>query len=212
MLRHGTFLAVIAINVLLITGGMAQLGAFPVYGKNEAGLSENAIGLIYFCNTVVIVLAQLPVARLLEGRRRMRAIALVGVLWACSWLLLPIGTALAQGTITVVFFLLFAALFGLGACLHGAVQAPLVVDLADNRILGRYLAFSSMSWQVGFVVGPALSGLALSLWPHGLWLAAALICLAAGAVALVVERRLPRDARRSPARVRAQLAVAQDAA
>ncbi len=212
VLRNRIFMAVITINVLLITGGMAQVGAFPVYGKNEAGLSESAIGLVYFCNALVIVVAQLPVAKLLEGRRRMPAIGLLGVLWAVSWLLLPVAAAFTDGVATVAVFALAASIFGFGACLHGAVHAPLVVDLADSRIIGRYLALSSSSWQIGFIAGPALSGLLLSQWPHGLWLAAAAICLTAGASALALERRVPRDAQRTPLRARQPLAVAPETA
>ena len=56
--------------------------SFPAYAKNEAGVSERGIGSIWFVNTVVIVLAQLPIARALEGRRRMPVLALLGVVWA----------------------------------------------------------------------------------------------------------------------------------
>jgi hypothetical protein len=32
-----------------------------------------------------------------------------------------------------------------GECLHGAIHAPLSVDLAPPRLVGRYLAASSIS-------------------------------------------------------------------
>ena len=44
--------------------------------RNEARVSERGIGVIFLVNTLVIVFAQLPIARLLEGRRRMPALAL----------------------------------------------------------------------------------------------------------------------------------------
>ena len=49
--------------------------------------------------------------------------------------------------------------FGIGECIHGAVQAPLVTDLAEPRLLGRYMALSALSWQLGFALGEALSHL-----------------------------------------------------
>ena len=52
--------AVIALNALFIFAGFSGFDVLPVYAKNEAGLSENQIGLLFFLNTVVIVLAQLP--------------------------------------------------------------------------------------------------------------------------------------------------------
>jgi MFS family permease len=200
VLRHRVFIAVLAINVLLITAGIAQLTSFPVYAKNEAALTERAIGTIFFLNTVVIVLAQLPLAKLLEGRRRMPAIGLVGLLWAGSWLLFPAGAGLADGIATAAIFALAIAVFAIGEGLHGVVHAPLVVDLAVPQILGRYLALSSMSWEVGFTVGPALAGVVLDLSPHGLWFLAAAICLAAGCFALALEPRLPDGVLRTPRR------------
>lgn len=72
VLRHGTFMALLGINCLFITAGFATLELLPVFVKNHAGVSETGVGLIFFANTIVIVIAQLPVARLAEGRRRMR--------------------------------------------------------------------------------------------------------------------------------------------
>jgi MFS family permease len=198
--RNSAFIAVIAINVMMIGAGIAQLTSFPVYAKNEAGLSERTIGIIFFLNTLVIVLAQLPLAKLLEGRRRMPMIGLLGVLWAGSWLLFPAGAGFADGLATAAVFAFAVSVFAIGECLHGVVHAPLVVDLAEPRILGRYLALSSVSWEVGFTAGPALAGLMLAAWPHGLWFVAAAICLAAGMFALALEARLPQQVRRTPAR------------
>ena len=55
------------------------------------GLSERQIGAIFFFNTLAIVLAQLPISRWIEGRRRMRALALMPLLWAVAWLLVDAG-------------------------------------------------------------------------------------------------------------------------
>ena len=47
-----------------------------MFAKNETGVTERQIGFIFFVNTLAIVLAQLPFSKLLEGRRRMPALAL----------------------------------------------------------------------------------------------------------------------------------------
>ncbi|HLB04443.1 MAG TPA: hypothetical protein VJK66_05435, partial [Gaiellaceae bacterium] len=91
-----------------------------------------------------------------------------------------------------------AAVFAIGECLHGAVQAPLVSDLADSRLMGRYMAMSALSWQVGFTIGPAAGGFLLAFTPTGLWLVAAGLCLAAGVASLALEPKLPVGARRTP--------------
>lgn len=198
VLRNRVFVAVLALNVVFIAAAMAQFEVFPVYGKNEAGVSERMIGLVWFVNTVVIVLAQLPIARALEGRRRMPTLAALGVVWAFALVLIPVGATMLDGTAAMVVFLVAFAVFAIGECLHGTVQAPLVADLADHRLIGRYMALSAFSWSIGFTVGPAIGGFVLKSAPHAWWLAAAGVCLLAGAAALVLERALPDSVRRTP--------------
>jgi MFS family permease len=198
VLRHRAFVAVIGLNALFIFAGFSALDVLPVYAKNEAGLTETQIGLLFFVNTVVIVLAQLPIARLARGRRRMPALALLGALWAAAWSIVPMAGSAAPGA---AVWLLVAAMivFALGLCLHGAVQAPLVADLAEPRLLGRYMALSALSWQVGFALGPAIGGVGLALSPNGIWLGAAALCALGGVFAFLVETTLPARARRTPA-------------
>jgi MFS family permease len=198
VLRDRAFLGVIALNAIFIFAGFAGFDLLPVYSKNEAGVGEGAIGLIFFVNTIVIVIAQLPIAKLAEGHRRMRVLALLGVIWAAAWVLVPIAGIRLEGGAAVLLLVFAMAVFAVGECLHGAVQAPLVADLAEPRLLGRYMALSALSWQVGFMLGPALGGFALAYAPHGVWFAAAVICLANGAAALALESRLPTRARRTP--------------
>src|SRR5207247_10289438 len=88
--------------------------------------------------------------------------------------------------------------FAFGECLHGTIHLPLATDLATPRAVGRYLALSSQSWQIGWIVGPAGGGFILQHAPYALWPIAAALQLAAGAWALGLERALPRQALRTP--------------
>ena len=106
----------------------------------------------------MIVLTQLPISRSSEGRRRTRLLALLGVLWAASWLLVPIAGIWLAGASAALLLGAAMSLFGVGECLHGAVQGPLVADLAEPRLYGRYMALSALSWSVGFALGPAIGG------------------------------------------------------
>jgi MFS family permease len=200
VLRHRVFMGLMVVNALFISAGFAQLEILPAYAKNEASVSERWIGPIFAVNTLVIVLAQLPAARLAEGRRRMPLLAALGVVWAASWLLVPVSGLWLAGTSAALLLMAAAAVFAVGECLHGVVQAPLVADLADPRLIGRYMAASASSWQVGFVIGPAAGGFLLDVSPTGLWLTAAAVCLAAGAASLVLERAIPVEHRRTPHR------------
>ena len=79
-------------------------------------------------------------------------------------------------------------------------DGPVVVaDLAPARLRGRYMALSTISWEIGFVIGPAAGGFILAASPLALWPIAALVCVAAGAGALALERGIPRELRLTPA-------------
>jgi MFS family permease len=199
VLRNRVFLGIAGLNVVFVTAGYAQIELLPVFAKNEAGVTERGIGLIFFLNTVVVAVAQLPVSKLLEGRSRMRALAAMTVLWAISWIFVFIGGASFEATAAVAVFSFAVILFGLGECFQGPVQGALVADLAPERLRGRYMAVSTNSWDLGFLLGPAIGGFILAAQPLALWPLAALACLAAGAGALSLERRLPRELRLTPA-------------
>jgi MFS family permease len=199
VVRNRIFLFYIALNVIYIGAGIAIAGdLFPPYAKNEAHVSERAIGVIWFVTSMVIALAQLPVVKLIEGRRRMPGLALMGVIWAASFAIIAIGGAWFEGVDAALIFGGALTIFVLGECLHGAIYAPLVADLADPRLIGRYMAFSSFSWQLGFLIGPAVGGFVLQDEPAALWIGAGAICLGAAAYALVLERWIPAAVRRTP--------------
>ncbi len=197
VLRHRAFVAVIGLNALFIFAGFSGFDVLPVYAKNEGGLTETDIGLLFLINTLVIVFAQLPIARLARGRRRMPTLALFGLLWAGAWLLVPIAGAVSAEAAFLVFTVVMVV-FAIGQCLHGAVAGPLAADLAEPRLMGRYMALNALSWQVGFALGPALGGAGLAVSPNGVWLAAAALCAAGAACTLAVEGALPSRARRTP--------------
>lgn len=199
VLRDRVFLGIVILNVLFVSAGYAQLELLPVFAKNEAGVTETGIGLIFFVNTLVIVLAQFPVSKGLEGRRRMPALAVMCALWAGAWIVVLLGGHWLEAAAAAAAFALAAIVFGFGECFQGPVQGALVADLAPPRLRGRYMAVSTISWDVGFIVGPAVGGFVLQAEPLALWPLAGVVCLLAGAGALALERDLPRELRLTPA-------------
>ena len=202
VLRDRVFLGFLVLDAFLIAAGFAWLqDLLPAFAKNHNGVGERAIGLIFLANTLVIVICQLPIAKLLEGRRRMAAYAVESGLWASAWLIVfagglwlgPVGAALAFAAAVTVF--------GVGECFHGTVRGAFLADLADPALLGRYLALSAVSFQLGISAGRAVGGYILAATPLGLWLVGAAICLAGGLWALALERRIPQEIRRTPRRV-----------
>jgi predicted MFS family arabinose efflux permease len=199
VLRDRLLLGIVAVNVVFVSAGYAQIELLPVFAKNEAHVSERGIGVIFLVNTLVIVFAQLPIARALEGRRRMPALALMTVLWATAWMIVLVGGATLEAIAAASVFALAGLVFGLGECFHGPTQGALVADLAPPRLRGHYMALSTISWEICFVIGPAIGGFVLDREPLALWPLAAAVCLLAGVGALALERGIPPGLRLTPA-------------
>jgi MFS family permease len=199
VLRDRVFTRFTLLNAAFMTAGISlAVEILPAFGKNVADINEREVGIVFALNAIGVVLFQLPVVKLAEGRSRMRGLALMGILWTGS--LLAIGAAGAWTNATTAFAIFAAAMlvFSLGECLHGAIHAPLSVDLAPPRLVGRYLAASSISWQIGWIVGPAAGGFFLQHRPLLLWPLAAGANLLFAAAALRLERDLPEGVRRTP--------------
>jgi MFS family permease len=197
--RNHIFVAYVIVNVVFIGASIAVMSELlPPFAKNTAHVSDPAIGVLWFVSAAVVALAQLPVVKLVEGHRRMRGLALMGVMWAGTFVAVGAAGKWLTGTQAAIVFGASVAVFAVGQCLHGAIYAPLVVDLAQPRLLGRYMAFSSASWQIGWLIGPAAGGFVLQHEPLALWPAVAGICLLASGYALVLEAWIPEPLRRTP--------------
>ncbi len=194
------FIGYVSLNALFIAASMAVfVELLPPFAKNQAGVSELGIGVIWFVDAIAVVVFQLPVAKLLERRRRMQGLALMGVIWASVMLAVGAGGYWLAGAAATAALAAASLVFAFGECLHGAIHVPLAADLAPARLIGRYMAFSSQSWQVGWIVGPAAGGFILQHQPYALWPIAAAANLIGAGWALGLERRLPKAVRRTPA-------------
>jgi MFS family permease len=142
------------------------------------------------------VVAQVPVARFAEGRRRVVLIAIAALLFVGASLLVLAarrGTATAYATLAVA-----GGAVGLGECFYTAVMTPLVADIAPPGLRGRYMAAMGLSWWMGLALAPTLGAQLLGRSPDVIFLISAAVSAAAGAWALALERTLPAPARRTP--------------
>src|SRR5919202_588567 len=210
VVRDRVFMAVVVLNAVFMASSMAVwVELLPPFAKNQAHVSERGVGALWLVESLAVVVAQLPVARLAEGRRRMRALALMGAVWAATEVGFGAAGYWTKGALAGLLMALLTIPFAAGECLHGTVHAPLSADLAPPRLVGRYMAFASQSWQIGWIIGPAGGGFVLQHHPYALWPLVAGINLAASAVALALERALPRGVRLTPASAEAAPGLAK---
>jgi MFS family permease len=197
VVRDRAFLHLALTNVAMIAVGWGVFSFLvPPYAANEIGISARLIGLLLLANAATVVVAQVPIARLAEGRRRVVMMALAASIFAGACLVV---VAAGASTSTAYAALVAAVIaVGVGECFHTTVLMPLVAELAPASLRGRYMAAIGLSWWVGLALAPTLGTQVLSLSPTALFLAAVAVAFVAAASALALERRLPEDSRLTP--------------
>src|SRR5262249_36157400 len=204
VVRDRPFVRLALTNVAMIAVGW---GVFtwivPAYAGSELGVGPRLIGLLLLANACTVVLAQIPVTRRVEGRRRTATMAVAALLFvvACG---LVVGADLVGPRGAYAALLAAAIIVGLGECFHTTVLMPLVADLAPAALRGRYMAATGLSWWLGLALAPTLGAQLLSVSPRATMLAAAGVALAGGASALALERELPPAIRHTPSPDRAR--------
>ena len=198
VLRDRAFVHLALTNVAMIAVGW---GVFtwlvPPYAKHKLGLGAPLIGLLLLANAATVVVAQVPTARLAEGRRRVSLIALGAATFVGACLLLVAAGALSAGPGFALLIVSVVAV-GLGECLHTTALMPLVADLAPASLRGRYMAAMGLSWWIGLALAPTVGGQLLAVSPSATFVAAAAVAAGAGFSALALERRLPVETRLTP--------------
>ena len=198
LLRDRPFVRLALTNVALIGVGW---GVFtwivPPYAREQIGIDPRRIGLLLLANAVAVVVAQIPVARLSEGRRRAVAMAIAALSFVVACLLV-VGADLVGSSHAYAVLVAAAIVVGVGECFHTTALMPLVADLAPAAIRGRYMAAIGLSWWLGLALAPTLGTQLLSVSPPATMLAAAGVALAAGLSALALERDLPAAIRLTP--------------
>ena len=198
VVRDGAFVHLALVNVAMIAIGWGFFSwIVPAYANGELGLGTGAIGVLLLANAATVVLAQVPIARLAEGRRRVVMLATGASLFVAASLLV-VGARLGSAREAFVTLLVAVVLVGAGECFHTTALLPLVAELAPEGLRGRYMAATGLSWWIGLALAPTLGTTLLGVSPAGTFVVAAGVSAVAGGAGLALEPRLPETSRRTP--------------
>jgi MFS family permease len=186
------FLAVFStLSMVVLIGYQTYDVARSDYGmdKAEAAFQLGLLGLVQFVPLFLLT----PVAGYAADRFERRKVAIFANL-------LDSGSALALALLTWSDALNLPILFTIAA-LHGAARIfinPALSAIAPNivppRLLPQAIALSSIAWQAGTVIGPAVGGL-LFAWAAPLPYAVSFVLLLCSALLMLGIRPVhpPRD-------------------
>lgn len=191
----------VAVSLLLLTCGYGSLEAgLAIFVTDTAQLPERIIGIVWLANTLTIVIGQLLVLRLLQGRSRTRLIGVVGLLWGASWLMLSVVPGIPVAP-AIAVLLISTIIFALGETVWSPTAPALVNAIAPDHLRGRYNSAQSLTWSLGASLAPVLSGLLIGAGRGVVWaVLVGLGCVGAAAFAQTLRPLLtPAEDGREPA-------------
>ncbi|WP_040453707.1 MFS transporter [Kribbella catacumbae] len=145
------------------------------------GLDAQAYGWIYAINTLLIVVGQLFLPRLIQGHTYSRVLAL-------GALLVGLGFGLTGVADVIWFYALTVAIWTLGEMAYFAVLDSSLAGMAPGSLRGRYFGFFTAASQTSRLVAPLLSGYLLQYHGQTLWIACLILGMALAASYLVTGR------------------------
>jgi MFS family permease len=176
------FAMTIAQNAMIIVIGwqtytIARTTMSPAGAAAQLGL----IGLLQFVPLFVTT----PLTGWVADRfdRRLITRCTLALQVACA-LILALVTYSGGMTLPVLFSV--AVLLGLGRAFAGPAFGALAPNLVPREVLPTAIALSSISWQVGTIVGPALGGFAYAAAPWGAYALATVLFAVALACMLTI--------------------------
>ncbi len=151
VLRDRVFVSYALINLCSVMVMMQHDSTLPITMIAD-GLSVATYGWVIGINGVLIVLGQLFIPKLIEGRGHHRVLSLGAVI-------MGVGFGLVAFADSAGFFASTVVVWTLGEMLMSPSIAATVAELSPPALRGRYQGVNSLSWSAGTALAPILGGL-----------------------------------------------------
>jgi len=180
---------------VLATMGMVVIIGYQVYdvARSAYGMSIKEasfqIGLVGLSQFIPIALLT-PVAGWAADRFERRTVARIAN--AVDLVVaLSLATITYQGIISLPLLFMLAALHGVARVFVNPAMAAIAPNIVPPEQLPKAIAMSSIAWQTGSVVGPALGGFLYAAHPSAPYFAAAALMLVAMVALTPIRRVVP---------------------
>lgn len=205
-LRYGNFRAYLVgrlsamlaqYSMMIVLGWQAYNVARETMSTSEAAAQLGLIGLAQFLPLFFLTPVTGWVADHFDRRKIARLTLSLLVLTAG---ILAFATYEERITLPLIFGL--ASLVGVARAFNGPAFSALAPNLVPREVLPNAIAISSVAWQAGMVIGPALGGYAYAIEPWGAYaLSGGLFAIALVCMTLIGPvPQPPRDTSRHPIR------------
>lgn len=183
--------------MVLIIGWQVYSIARETMGIEQAALQLGLIGLFQFLPLFFLTPVVGWVADHVDRRNVARATVALQTIIAAA---LAVFTWTENLSLPVLFTV--AVLLGIARAFNGPALSALAPNLVPEAVLPNAIALSSIAWQSGMIVGPAIGGYAYAWFPPAAYIASAALFLFALLFLSLINgvERAPVDRARHPIR------------
>ena len=171
--------------IYITSAGVFNLLSF--YAGQNFGIPENQISYVFTVNALMCVTLQLPVIRMIRGKRPLALMSISGFLYALS----VSAIALVD---QVWWYCLCMAVMTTGELIMSPTMSDIAANLAPADARGRYMSVLSLARPFGQGVGPAFLGFVNDMIsPRMMWVSGAMFAAAACAAFYHMNQKFHRN-------------------
>lgn len=126
-----------------------HLGGVPLYIVDELGYSTAAFGLLSAINTVIIIIAEVPLNNMMANMSYSRSMFIGAVLAAIGFGAMAVARDITPLIITIV-------IWTFGEMIFFPVTAAYASEIAPAKKRGEYMGYFQMTFSFAFSAGPWL--------------------------------------------------------
>jgi MFS family permease len=159
-LRYRDF-QLLFIGRVIATIGEQMLSVAIGWELFERTNSDLAVGIVGLVQVIPVIVLALPAGTIIDRVNRKRLVALTQILLAiCSVLLAVLSHT--QGSLVLVYLALFG--IGVSRSFNNPATAALLPATIPPEAFTSAATWSSSSWQLASVIGPAIGGLMIAVF------------------------------------------------
>jgi MFS family permease len=135
---------------------------FPQWVTVQASVSTSVIGQAFLANSIVIVIGQLFVLKIMKNKRSTRVLAASVCIFAAGYSMIFLSGFVHSKTASLALVSALA-IIAIGETLLFSTVPALANELAPMHAKGRYNSVINTAWQMGSIMGPVVTGIVLGM-------------------------------------------------
>jgi len=160
--QDGHFMAYIALQVVTGIVFFQVMSTLPLHWKQQGGINEFWIGVLFVINTALIVLLEMVLTDRLRLFAPLKLVAIGNGLVCLGFGATVLGDSFTLACVLVV-------VWTFGEMLLAPFGMAYVAGRSAGRARGAYMGLNSMSYAVAFVLGPMVGTLLYDIDPSLPW-------------------------------------------